>query len=320
MAQRIRRNVRAKESITDILEIFIADKESQGRAKKTIIDYEESVKKFIDYTGDKEITELVVGDIIKYRNHLLKGEELHNESINHYLRDLRTFVNYAYKYEYIEKKIPVELVKGQEPIKETFTDDELELLLRKPTNKNDFAEWRTYTIISYVLATGNRAETICSITMSDVDLDKRIVRISTAKNKRVSEIGIDKQITSILRKYIRDWRSDAVLSEYLFCNIEGNKLTTNALRQSFKKYCYERGVYKTSIHALRHTFAKLYILNGGSEFKLQQMLGHSTLAMTRHYVSMFGADIARDIDTVSPLVSLSKKSGGMERKIKRNNG
>lgn len=316
---RIRRNKNVKDTLSELLEIFIADKESQGRAKKTIIDYQESIEKFIDYNGDIEAIDLVVGDIIKYRNHLLKEEVLHTASINHYLRDLRTFINYIYNNGYITQKIQVGLVKGQEEVKETFTDEELSALLRKPTNKNDFAEWRTYVIVCYVLATGNRAETVCSITMSDVDLNRRIIRISTAKNKRFSEIGIDKQITSLLRKYIKDWRSDALLSEYLFCNIAGEKLTTNALRQAFKKYCTERGVEKTSIHALRHTFAKLYILNGGSEFKLQQMLGHSTLTMTRHYVSMFGADIARDIDSVSPLVSLTKNSGGMERKIKRSN-
>lgn len=316
---RIRRNKQATDSLSEVLEIFIADKESQGRASKTIKDYQESIEKFIKYNGDIDITDIEVGNIIKYRNHLLKEEELSNASINHYLRDLRTYINYAYNNGYTTRKIKVELVKGQENIKEVFTDEELEKLLRKPTNKNDFAEWRMYTIICYVLATGNRADTIVNITLSDVDLNRRIMRIATAKNKRVSEIGLDKSITSLLRKYIKDWRSDATLSEYLFCNISGDKLTTNALRQSFSKYCHERGVDKTSIHALRHTFAKLYILNGGSEFKLQQMLGHSTLAMTRHYVSMFGADLARDIDTVSPFVTLSRSQGGMERKIKRNN-
>lgn len=315
---RLRRNKEITDTISEMLDMFIVDKESQGRAKKTLDCYEESVKKFIAYNGDCNINELRLGNIIAYRKHMVKEEELHNASINHYLRDLRTFLNYCYDNHYLDEKIRVELVKGQEEIKDTYTQEELEILLKKPTNINDFVEWRTYVIINYVLATGNRAETVCSITLSDVDLNKRIIRISTAKNKRVSEIAIDKQITSLLRRYIKEWRDDATYSEYLFCNIAGDKLTTNGLRQAYIKYCKERGIQKTSIHLLRHTFAKLYILNGGSEFKLQQMLGHSTLAMTRHYVSMFGADLARDIDTVSPLVSVTKNSGGLEKKVKRN--
>lgn len=315
---RLRRNKEITDTISEMLDIFIVDKESQGRAKKTLQCYEESIKKFISYNGDCNINELRLGNIIAYRKHMIKDEELHTASVNHYLRDLRTFLNYCYDNHYMDDKIRVELVKGQEEIKDTYTQEELELLLKKPTNVNDFVEWRTYVIVNYVLATGNRAETICGITMSDVDLNRRIIRISTAKNKRVSEIAVDKQITSLLRRYIKEWREDATLSEYLFCNIAGDKLTTNGLRQSYIKYCKDRGIEKTSIHLLRHTFAKLYILNGGSEFKLQQMLGHSTLAMTRHYVSMFGTDLARDIDTVSPLISITKNSGGMERKIQRN--
>lgn len=314
---RLRRNKESIDTIEEILEIFITDKESQGRAKKTLECYEESIKKFIQYNGNCTVSQLNVGNIIAYRRHLIKEEEIKNASINHYLRDLRTFINYCYDTGYISNKIKVDLVAGQEEVKETYTDEELERLLRKPTNINDFAEWRMYTIVCYILATGNRAETVCSIVMGDLDLNRRIVRISTAKNKRVSEIAIDKQITAILRKFIKDWRNDATLLEYLFCNIEGDKLTTNALRQSFKKYCIERGVQKHSIHLLRHTFAKHYILNGGSEFKLQQMLGHSSLTMTRHYVSMFGADLARDIDNVSPLVRMTRNTGGMEKKIRR---
>ena len=315
---RLRRNKEITDTISEMLDMFIVDKESQGRAKKTLQCYEESIRKFISYNGDCNINELRLGNIIAYRKHMIKDEELHTASINHYLRDLRTFLNYCYDNHYMDDKIRVELVKGQEEIKDTYTQEELELLLKKPTNVNDFVEWRTYVIVNYVLATGNRAETICGITMSDVDLNRRIIRISTAKNKRVSEIAVDKQITSLLRRYIKEWRADATLSEYLFCNIAGDKLTTNGLRQSYIKYCKDRGIEKTSIHLLRHTFAKLYILNGGSEFKLQQMLGHSTLSMTRHYVSMFGTDLARDIDSVSPLISITKNSGGMERKVQRN--
>lgn len=316
---RIKKNKNVQDKISEMLEVFLVDKESQGKAPKTLKCYEESIKKFIEYIGDISISDLTTSSIMSYRNHMRKEEELKLASINHYLRDLRTFTNYCYKAGYMDNKLNVVLVSGQEEIKETFSEEELEKLLEKPTNVEDFVEWRTYTMIAYILATGNRAETVCGLTIGDIDLSQRIVRIRTAKNKKFSEIAIDKQITTILRKYIKDWRNDALLSEYLFCNITGEKLTTNGFRQAFTKYAKERGIHKTSPHQLRHTFAKMYILNGGSEFKLQQMLGHSSLTMTRHYVSLFGADLARDIDTVSPLVKISKNKGGMEKKIKRNN-
>jgi integrase/recombinase XerD len=250
---------------------------------------------------------------------MLKSEELKEASINHYLRDLRTFINWCYENEYINEKIKIELITYQEETKEVYTDEELAALLRKPTNKNDFVEWRTYTIVCYILGTGNRIETICNLTIGDIDITDRIVHLRKEKNRKVQNISIDKKLAAVLHRYKRDWRSDASENEYFFCNQEGNKLTTNALQQSLRKYNMERGVEKTSCHLLRHTFSKLFIQNGGSEFKLQRMLGHSTLEMTRHYVDIWGIDMREDINTISPFATLTRDKGGMQKTIKRKN-
>lgn len=71
-------------------------------------------------------------------------------------------------------------------------------------------------------------------------------------------------------------------------------MTNSAVQHSIARYNEKRDVEKTSIHAFRHTFAKHYIKSGGNAFKLQKLLGHSSLTVTQDYISLFGEDLAED--------------------------
>ena len=46
--------------------------------------------------------------------------------------------------------------------------------------------------------------------------------------------------------------------------------------------------------------------SGGDAFTLQRLMGHSTLNMTKHYCSIYDADIAKNYDRVSPLAQIQK--------------
>ena len=63
---------------------------------------------------------------------------------------------------------------------------------------------------------------------------------------------------------------------------------------------------RVSPHTLRHTFAVFYIRNGGGSFSLQELLGHSTLEMTRRYVHLAQRALAEQHKKFSPILSLGK--------------
>ncbi|MFW6030665.1 MAG: tyrosine-type recombinase/integrase [Halanaerobiales bacterium] len=70
---------------------------------------------------------------------------------------------------------------------------------------------------------------------------------------------------------------------------------------AIKRYHKKRGVKSTSIHKYRHTFAKLAIMKGIDPLRLQKILGHSTLDMTRKYVNLFGIDLKEGFNKYNPL-------------------
>ena len=54
----------------------------------------------------------------------------------------------------------------------------------------------------------------------------------------------------------------------------------------------------------------LYIKNGGDSFSLQEILGHTTLEMTRRYVSLASRDVAEQHKKFSPMEALLGKKPG----------
>lgn len=294
---------------------FITEKEAKNLSKSTIRNYTQSYEYFMEFHGfDDEtlLTEVKPSHFFQWMN-TLRLDGVRHTSINHYLRDTRAFFYWCMERSYIEDNYQIPMIEGQEEPPKLFSDDEIELLLEKPKAGDSFTNWRTWAIVNWVLATGNRAATICEVKKAHVDFSKKEIILSHTKNKQAQITPLSSALETVLKEYTRKFE----ISTYLFPNIGDEQLTTNALAHSFARYCKERGVSRTNIHGLRHNFAKIYIKNGGSHFKLQKLLGHATLEMTRHYVKLFSDDLKEDFETYSPLDTI-KKGAKRTNKIKRN--
>lgn len=142
--------------------------------------------------------------------------------------------------------------------------------------------------------------------MADVDLHDNEIILRHTKNKRQQIVSICAALRNILVEYVNSQpKTD---DDYLFCTWHGEQLTKAVLRNALVRYNQRRGVQRSNLHAYRHTFAKYWILNGGDVFRLQKMLSHSTLEMTRKYVNMFDVDLKANIDDFNPLSKLSTKN------------
>lgn len=194
----------------------------------------------------------------------------------------------------------------------SMRDAEPTALLKEPDiRKTTFAEYRDWLIINFLLNCGSRAATVRAIQIRDVDLDGGVVFYRHTKNRKAQVIPLCSPMIAILREYGRYRGGEP--TDYLFCTETGTQLTENGLRQSIARYNTQRGVQKTSIHLFRHTFARKHLIDcGGDAFMLQKLLGHSALAMTKHYCAIYDADLTKNYDNFSPLEQM--KAGGAKIK------
>lgn len=139
-------------------------------------------RSFFRFLGDTEqpihtITEETVEDYIFY----MKDQQLHDTTINTNLRMVRAFLYWCMEKGYLEK-YPIRLVRADDPIKEPYTTDELQKLLKEPDCKTcSFAEYRNWVIVNFLLGTGCRASTLLNLQIGDLDLSAGTVFI-TPKN------------------------------------------------------------------------------------------------------------------------------------------
>lgn len=304
MKHRIRRTSNPdSKPITEAFQEFIMEKEARNLAAKTVKNYTQSFEYFMDFnefTPSSLLSEVKPSHFFHWMN-TLKLDGVRHTSINHYLRDCRAFFYWCMDRGFLEP-FKIEMAEGQEELPKMFTDEELELLLVKPKDNDSFTEWRTWAIVNWVLATGNRAATICDIECNDIDYQRKEIALGHTKAKKAQIIPLSPSLENALKEYTRKFEIDG----WLFPNIGVEQLTTNALSHSFSRYCKARGVSRTNIHGLRHNFARAWIRNNGSHFALQKLLGHATLDMTRHYVKLFSEDIKEDFEQFNPLDNIKK--------------
>jgi len=149
----------------------------------------------------------------------------------------------------------IKLPKADKAIKETYTDEELRLLLKKPNLKKcGFTDYKTWVFSNYLLATGNRISSVLNLKINDLDFENSLIQINKTKNRKAQFIPMSGSLAPILREYLGYRKGDT--GDYVFCNAYGNKADLRTYQEMLARYNKSRGVSKTSAHLYRHTFAK----------------------------------------------------------------
>lgn len=292
--------------LSEIYDEFYKAKNAQGVSKRTLKSYDQTVqRKFFDWAKDNgikkgfDIDQTVIDDYLVY----LRNQDITDTTVAMYARHLKSFLNYAQRWGFITTNLEVPTVKTQHKVPETYTDEELKALLRKPDLKTcSFSEYRNWVMVNYLLATGNRLRTMQSIKIEDLDFSNRMIKLNTTKQKKAQIIPMSNKLAEILREYLSYRKGEP--KDPLFCKSDGTQLTAEGISTALYRYNKRRGVEKTSIHLFRHTFAKLAIKNGIDPLRLQKILGHSTLDVTRNYVNLFGTDLKEGFNEYNPLENI----------------
>lgn len=228
-------------------------------------------------------------------------DKLDNDvSVNSYLRDLITTLRFLMEEGHV-RPFKMKSIKVDKQAVDTYTDEELQILLKKPDTRScRYVEYQCWVMTNLLFSTGIRQRSMMNLIIRDVDLDNQMLNVRVTKNRKPLLIPLNGTMCGILREYFthREAKND---DDLLFTNVYGQPLQRSTCYGMLYAYNKGRGVQTTGIHRYRHTFAKQWILSGGNVVALSRMLGHSNLNITQNYVNLLVSDLAKQVEEVNLL-------------------
>lgn len=149
---------------------------------------------------------------------------------------------------------------------------------------------RNQALLELFYACGTRVSEASTLTLDQVDLKKREIRV-LGKGRKERIIPIHEYALQSLSTYLHFARP-VLLERHpnidaVFLSRRGRPMPTDSMRKMFKETLQQAGVSLSyTPHDMRHTFAS-DLLEGGADLRtVQELLGHSSLSTTQVYTHL----------------------------------
>ncbi|MBO0864816.1 MAG: tyrosine-type recombinase/integrase [Mycobacterium sp.] len=254
--------------------------------------------------GDRrEFTDLdteTIEDFLADFAHGRHGFTAHSASYtNQIYRSLRVF--FGWLAERYDTPNPIRRVEaprlGERRIEnKVLTDDQLaDVLATVAHNHRDLAAIRDHAMLRLLL-TGVRREELVGLTLDDVELRERAIRVrgkGDAAGGRTRYVGFGKEAALALMDYL-DARAKHPLAHRkdLWLGRRG-VITGRGFHSIVRKRGEQAGIPGLHPHMFRHTAAHRWLEAGGSEGDLMENMGWKTREMTDLYARSTRAERAR---------------------------
>ncbi|MGC4106995.1 MAG: tyrosine-type recombinase/integrase [Thermomicrobiales bacterium] len=214
------------------------------------------------------------------------------------VQSLLVFLRWLHAEDYTTTNLAAKIKKPVTPktTLSTFSHAEMRKLLKACQSERD------KVIVSLLYDCGLRANELCTLTLDRVVFEQGVLTVH-GKGRKDRIVPFSATTAKAMRRYLNKEHSG---SAYLIESRSHKCLSPNSLLQVLYRLGTRANVEDVHPHKFRHTFATEYLRNGGDPLTLQRLLGHTTLMMTNHYVTMQTSDLVQGHLTASPLTNLTK--------------
>lgn len=228
-----------------------------------------------------------INDYVEY----MKDQPYASSSVARKVAAVKSFFNYLHANQIVAENptTDIDSPKVKKRLPKTLSFEEVERLLKAPSQKKSPKNLRDMALLNLLYSTGMRVTEVVSLRLEDVDLQNNVL-FCPGKDDQVRELPFDQFTKQVLENYIEEGRPFLVKDKdemAMFLNHRGQQLTRQGLWLIIKAYAKEADLsVAVTPHTLRHSFAA-HKLNSGSDLQeVQKLLGHANISTTQIYTQL----------------------------------
>ena len=259
-----------------MLDVFIAAKRIEGCSDKSLKYYTLTVRQMLNRMG-KHFREISTDDLRGYLANYQKDRGSSKVTIDNMRRIFSSFFGWLEDEDYILKS-PVRRIhkiKTDKPIKETISDEGLELL------RDACDEIRDLAIVDLLASSGMRVGELVNLNRGDMNFHEReCVVLGKGGSERM--VYFDARTKIHLLNYLES-RDDNNPALFVSLNQPYERLLVGGVETRLRKIGKRADLKKVHPHKFRRTLATRAIDKGMPIEQVQRLLGHVKIDTTMHY-------------------------------------
>lgn len=260
----------------EYLNMFVAAKSVEGCSDRTIEYYKSTISnmiKRINVPIRQITTEILREYLTKYQTESNCGKV----TIDNIRRNLSSFFSWLEDEDYIIKSPirRIHKVRTGTTVKETFSDENIELLRDGCKEKRDLA------IIDLLYSTGMRVGELVNLDIDDINFEEREC-IVYGKGNKERRVYFDARTKLHLQSYIES-RTDKNPALFVSLDRPYERLQISGVEIRLRELGRRLKIDKVHPHKFRRSMATKAIDKGMPIEQVQRLLGHQQIDTTMHY-------------------------------------
>jgi len=268
----------------DVLDLFMSAKRIEGCSERSLKYYDSTIRQLFNRL-DKPVREMNTDDLRCYLANYQKERTSSKVTIDNVRRIFSSFFGWLEDEDYILKS-PVRRihkVKTDKTIKDTFSDEGLELL------RDACEDLRDLAMIDLLTSTGMRVGELVHLNREDINFHEReCVVFGKGSSERV--VYFDARTKIHLLNYLNS-RSDDNPALFVSLSMPSDRLMIGGIETRIREIGNRADMQKVHPHKFRRTLATRAIDKGMPIEQVQRLLGHVKIDTTMHYAMVNQANV-----------------------------